>query len=167
MPYRKYLRLGAAGAALTALVLTVTAWRGRAKSASADSSLEGALQREQVLFAQLQDLRQSQALRRQIGTDLIEQRLSYAEAVAALRADDLRRPLPLRCRDYYFACSEEEKYSWVLLAHVARQLAHPQQVSTLTRLREQCRRHLARHGVAARDFSRKLRQVIAPLPPLR
>jgi hypothetical protein len=168
MPSSKRLLAGAAALAALALVFAVCRFPSPDTSPNGISLEEGRRRAEQ-LRAQREMLLRAREARRQIRSDLLEQRQSYAQAVAALRAENegrapaLRSPLPP-----FPGRTEEEQYCWMLLVQMAWDLADdPRALSLLPRVRAQCRRHLARLGADPRDFARNVRALeqSLKLPP--
>jgi hypothetical protein len=158
MPSSNRLLAGAAALAALALVFAVCRFRSPEPNPNG-ISLEEALRRAEKLRAQREMLLRAREARRQIRIDLIEQRQTYAQAVAALRAENEGRPPALRsCVHLFPGRSEEEQYCWMLLVQVAWDLDDdPRAASVLPRVRAQCRRHLARLGADTRDFARNWR----------
>jgi hypothetical protein len=165
MPCGKLLLAGAVALPALALGFAACRWEGP-RWAPKGLSWEEEWRRELDLDARRQVLLRASQARRQIHVDLIEQRLTYAEAVAALRAENEQRPLPSHLYPFP-GRTREEKYSWMLLLQIAWHLADsPQPTPVMPRIRAQCRRHLARigadTGADAAAFARALQTLELP-----
>jgi hypothetical protein len=154
----KLLLLG--GSALAVLALAYSAWRTRSPGrVPREGALDAAVRRHCELDALFQRLHASTEVIGQIHEDLIEQRLSFAQAMTALRAEYARRPPALR--PYLEGSpgrSAEERLCWLVLGHLRISLScDPRRGSALPRIRAQGRRHLTRLGADTRDFDARWR----------
>jgi hypothetical protein len=147
------------GATLAVLALACSAWRTLSPSSlPREGSLDEVDRRTRELDALFQRLHASTEVIRQIHEDLIERRLSFAQALAALRAEYARRPPVLRPQLAHHGRSAEERLCWTMLGYLRVYLADdPRRDSALPRIRAQGRRYLVGLGADTGDFDARWR----------
>jgi hypothetical protein len=167
MAFRKLLLL--AGPTLAILTLAYSAWRTLFGDwVPSEGRLAAALRRDRELDDLFRRLHASDEVIQQIHQDLIEQRLSFAQAVAAIRAEHASRPREVR--PFLGFCpghTAEERLCWLVLGHLRISLSRdPRRASALPRIRVQALRYLAGLGADTGDFDTHWR-ALAWRPPAR